>query len=166
MPSDPSIPLIMISAGTGFSPFRGFLQERKAQIESGEKVGETVLFFGCRRKDQDYIYEEELENYNKEDVLTHLHVAFSRSIEKSPIKYVQHQILANAGEVWSMLYPSDPNVKPAAVYICGSGAMSRDVRRTFCGLAVSFGAASNDEEADKLIDELTDSNRYLCDVWG
>lgn len=166
MPNDPSIPLIMISAGTGFSPFRGFLQERKAQIDTGEKVGETVLFFGCRRKDQDYIYQDELEKYAEDGVLTRLHVAFSRSIEKSPVKYVQHQLLANAGEVWNMLYPSDLNVKPAAVYICGSGAMSRDVRRTFCSMAISFGAASNDEEAEKLIDELMDNDRYLCDVWG
>ncbi|CAO3620404.1 unnamed protein product [Mucor fragilis] len=166
MPSDPSVPLIMIAAGTGFSPFRGFLQERKAQKDAGEKVGDVVLFFGCRRKDQDYIYNDELEQYVKEGVLTHLHTAFSRSIEKSPKKYVQHEILSNAAEVWSMLYPTDPNVKPAAVYICGSGSMSRDVRRTFCSMAISFGAASDDEEADKFIDKLMDENRYLCDVWG
>jgi cytochrome P450/NADPH-cytochrome P450 reductase len=166
MPSDPRVPLILISAGTGFSPFRGFLQERKAQMEAGKIVGETILFFGCRRKDQDYIYQDELEKYDQEGVLTQLHVAFSRSIEESPIKYVQHQLLANAGEVWDLLYPSDPHAKPAAVYVCGSGAMSRDVRRTFCIMALSFGVATNDEEADKIIDGLTNNKRYLCDVWG
>ena len=166
MPSDPAVPLIMISAGTGFSPFRGFLQERKAQMEQQQDVGKTVLFFGCRREDQDFIYQEELENYAESGVITNLHVAFSRSEKRSPIKYVQHALISNASEVWNLLYPTDPNVKPAAVYICGSGAMSRDVRRAFVSMAISFGMASTDEEADEFIDKLADENRYLCDVWG
>ncbi|KAG0927376.1 hypothetical protein G6F57_014632 [Rhizopus arrhizus] len=89
LPQDLATPLIMISAGTGFAPFRGFLQERKAQIDNlgADKVASSVLFFGCRRADQDYIYQEELETYAKNGVLSDLHVAFSRSDEKSPIRY-------------------------------------------------------------------------------
>ncbi|KAG0745359.1 hypothetical protein G6F57_000996 [Rhizopus arrhizus] len=168
LPQDPSVPLIMISAGTGLAPFRGFLQERKAQIDilGQDKVASSVLFFGCRRADQDYIYEEELESYSKNGVLSKLYVVFSRNVEKSPIKYVQHQILANATQVWNMLYPTDNNTKPAAVYICGSGAMSRDVRRTFYNLAVSFGVAATEEEAEALILKLIDEKRYNEDVWG
>lgn len=166
MPSDPSVPLIMISAGTGFSPFRGFLQERKVQREQSENVGDAVLFFGCRRADQDYIYQEELEEYASNGVISNLHVAFSRNENQSPIKYVQHALISNASEVWNLLYPSDPNAKPAAIYICGSGAMSRDVRRAFVSMAISFGMASTDEEAEEFIDKLSDENRYLCDVWG
>ncbi|OBZ91307.1 hypothetical protein A0J61_00634 [Choanephora cucurbitarum] len=166
MPSDPSVPLIMISAGTGFSPFRGFLQERKAQIDAGTNVGETVLFFGCRNKDEDYIYREELEQYAADNVLSQLYVAFSRNREQSPVRYVQHSLTANAAKVWSLICPSDANTKPAAVYICGSGSMSRDVRRTFCNMAISFGMAANDEEAETFIDKLTEEKRYMCDVWG
>lgn len=166
MPSDPSTPLILISAGTGFSPFRGFLQERAKQKETLDDVGETVLFFGCRREDQDYIYQDELENYVDTGVVSHLHVAFSRSEKRSPIKYVQHALISSASEVWNLLYPTDPNAKPASVYICGSGAMSRDVRRAFLSMAISFGMASTDEEAEEFIDKLSDEKRYLCDVWG
>jgi cytochrome P450/NADPH-cytochrome P450 reductase len=165
LPTDPSVPLILISAGTGFSPFRGFLQERQAQLEQGENVGETVLFFGCRRSDEDFIYQDELKNYN-EKVLAQLYTAFSRNAEHSPLKYVQHQLLANASKIWNMIHPSDPNVKPAAIYICGSGAMSHDVRRTFSNIVISFGMASNGEEAEKYINGLVDEKRYLCDVWG
>ncbi|KAI7889438.1 cytochrome P450 [Mucor mucedo] len=166
MPDDPSVPIIMISAGTGFAPFRGFLQERKSQVDDGKQVGETVLFFGCRRPDQDYIYQDELEEYAKSDALTHLHAAFSRSQEKSPIRYVQHALISHATEVWNMLCPTDANTKPAAVYVCGSGAMSRDVRSAFVSMAISFGAANNDEEANAFLDKLMDEKRYLCDVWG
>jgi cytochrome P450/NADPH-cytochrome P450 reductase len=166
MPSDPSVPLIMISAGTGFAPFRGFLQERKAQIDQGENVGETVLFFGCRRRDEDFIYQDELENYKSQHVLNHLYTAFSRSVDQSPLKYVQHQLLANASKIWNLMHPSDPKVKPAAVYICGSGSMSRDVRHVFSSIFVSYGMVSNVEEAEQYIDLLIEEKRYLCDVWG
>lgn len=63
----------MIGPGTGLAPFRGFLQEIKHRRESVEAYhpkeaevetqGETMLFFGCRYPDQDYIYKEELGHF-------------------------------------------------------------------------------------------------------
>lgn len=40
------------------------------------------MFFGCRYKNEDYIYQEELEEAEKNGVLTQLHVAFSRDQEQ------------------------------------------------------------------------------------
>ena len=35
----------------------------------GKPVGDTILYFGCRKKAEDFIYEEELNDYVKKDVL-------------------------------------------------------------------------------------------------
>jgi len=61
LPSDPSKPIIMVGPGTGVAPFRGFVQERAEQAKNGENVGETVLFYGCRKKSEDWLYKDEWE---------------------------------------------------------------------------------------------------------
>ena len=59
LPSDPSKPVIMVGPGTGVAPFRGFVQERAELARKGESVGETILFTGCRRKNEDWLYKDE-----------------------------------------------------------------------------------------------------------
>lgn len=54
---------------------------------SGKDVGETILYFGCRHRNQDFMYQQELEEFEKVGVLTQLNVAFSRDQEE---KVTQH----------------------------------------------------------------------------
>ena len=61
LPSDPAKPVIMVGPGTGVAPFRAFVQERAKQAQNGSEVGRTLLFFGCRKQAEDFLYQSEWE---------------------------------------------------------------------------------------------------------
>merc|ERR1711912_89081 len=61
LPTDALTPIIMIGAGTGVAPFRGFLQELNQSVSAGstgQQQREAMLFFGCRNEN-DYLYRSE-----------------------------------------------------------------------------------------------------------
>lgn len=41
----------------------------RCQMNLGKPVGETILYYGCRKKTEDFIYEEELNEYVKNNSL-------------------------------------------------------------------------------------------------
>jgi NADPH-ferrihemoprotein reductase len=59
LPKSSSTPIIMVGPGTGVAPFRGFVRERSFQARLGAKIGKTMLFYGCRGSNEDYLYEDE-----------------------------------------------------------------------------------------------------------
>jgi len=158
LPDDPSVPVIMVGPGTGVAPMMGFLQERAALQAKGAKLGPGVLFFGCRNSKDDFIYADELQQYEKSGVLSQLHVAFSRD---GPSKvYVQDLIQANGAKLWPLFEAG------AVVYICGDARrMAPDVRSAFKDIARTFGGRS-DAAAESWLGGLLESNRYLEDVWA
>ncbi len=157
LPENPTTPLIMVGPGTGIAPFRGFLQERAALKAQGNAVGKSLLFFGCRHPEQDYIYEDELRAFEEQGV-TELAVAFSRLNGKKI--YVQDKILENKDKVWQMMQEG------AIVYICGDASkMAPDVRKAFAAMYREKMKVS-EQVANLWLDELTTQNRYLVDVWG
>ena len=81
-PEDASKPIIMIGPGTGVAPFRGFLQHRQAQAAAGAELGESWLFFGNWRREQDFLYQEDFEAFAADGTLTHLVTAWSRETDK------------------------------------------------------------------------------------
>ena len=58
LPQDPVWPVIMIGAGSGIAPFRGFWMKRWQQQQAGQNVGKTILYFGCRKKSMNLLRNE------------------------------------------------------------------------------------------------------------
>ena len=94
LPEDISKPIIMIGPGTGVAPFRGFLQKREALARANPSLrfAESWLFFGCRRKDEDYLYEADFNAFVENKTLTRLVSAFSREDPSEKKVYVQHKL--------------------------------------------------------------------------
>ena len=72
LPEDPAWPIIMIAAGSGIAPFRGFWMKRWEQHVEGHSVGKTLLYFGCRKKTMN-LFKNETESVsisNQRSVIT------------------------------------------------------------------------------------------------
>ncbi|XP_051891119.1 NADPH--cytochrome P450 reductase-like [Pristis pectinata] len=159
LPYKPSTPILMIGPGTGIAPFIGFIQERAWLKQQGKEVGETVLYYGCRHKNEDYLYQEELEHFQKDGVLTQLNVAFSRDQEEKV--YVQHLLKQNKEHVWNLIQKENGHI-----YICGDAKnMARDVQNTFYEIAAELGNMKH-EQAVEYIKKLMTKGRYSSDVWS
>ncbi len=59
LPASGDTPIVMVGPGTGIAPFRAFLQERAATGATGQ----NWLFFGDQRRDFDFLYRDELEEF-------------------------------------------------------------------------------------------------------
>lgn len=155
LPNDPKRPIIMVGPGTGIAPFRGFMQKRAALAKQGE-LGKALLFFGCRHPEQDYIYRDELEAWNREGLCT-LHTAFSRATDKRV--YVQDVIAEQGDAVWQLIESG------AKIYICGDGGhMEPDVRRALTRLYADRKDVSA-SEADEWFAGMLERQDYVLDVW-
>lgn len=82
-------PLLMVGPGTGIVPFIAFAEERENLKAKGENIAEGHLFFGCRDKDNDFIYRDYLAAMVDTKVLSSLSLAFSRPKDGSSKQYVQ-----------------------------------------------------------------------------
>ncbi|KAF8900982.1 fatty acid hydroxylase [Mucidula mucida] len=119
--SDLSRPIVMICAGSGFAPMRGFLQERA--ISRGA-LGKVLLFFGCRRPDGDLLYTDELTQWVKEGVVD-LRSTYSRAKEQSAgCQYVQERLRLDQDEV------REAFDQDALFFVCGFQHVVSSVKGT------------------------------------
>ncbi|KYM97854.1 PREDICTED: NADPH--cytochrome P450 reductase isoform X2 [Cyphomyrmex costatus] len=158
LPTHPSTPIIMVGPGTGLAPFRGFIQEREFVRKSGKTTGDTILYFGCRKSQEDYLYREELEQYVKDGILI-LHTAFSR--EQSHKVYVTHLLEENKEEIWRVIGEQNGHI-----YVCGDARnMARDVHNILLKVVMERGNMS-ELDAANYIKKMESQKRYSSDVWS
>ncbi|XP_026056801.1 methionine synthase reductase isoform X2 [Carassius auratus] len=168
LPADPSVPVVMVGPGTGVAPFIGFLQQREKEREVYREAtfGEMWLFFGCRHKDKDFLFREELERFVHNGTLSHLIVCFSRDEPDaagtvSTPTYVQHNLHLHAKNVASILLKDK-----GFLYVCGDAKnMAKDVNDTLLEII------GNELQMDKLdamktVAGLREEKRYLQDIWS
>ncbi|KAJ4370359.1 hypothetical protein N0V83_004877 [Neocucurbitaria cava] len=158
LPITSSTPLILISAGTGFAPFRAFLQERAKLHALGKPVGKIILFFGCRNHN-DFIYRDEIEKNQLQlgdnlEVLT----AFSRAQGERKV-YVQERVEECAERVIEALDQG------ANMYICGKASMAREVDGRLEDAAGKWKGLA-DGEVKAWVEGLKKRGKWKADVWG
>lgn len=154
--------MIMVSAGTGVAPFRGFLLERARLHAMARSVGRTVLFFGCRSPEEDHIYKDELEATASSLPGASIVPVYSRvSYEGKPGRgYVQDVVKDQEEDVTSMILDQG-----ARVYVCGRAAMSREVAKVLKN-AVAARKGWDESERDEWWASWRRQGSFLEDVWG
>jgi cytochrome P450 / NADPH-cytochrome P450 reductase len=156
-PADPATPMIMIGAGTGVAPYRGFLQARAGNKERGHKLGPAMLFHGCRNRARDHLYTEEFEAIARAGVVE-LEPAYSRP-ETGAKCYVQHRVSERRDRVWELIEQG------AVVYVCGdAGTMAPAVERTMLAICRDKRVCA-DDAAKTWLASMKSEGRYLVDIW-
>ncbi|KAI2649052.1 Methionine synthase reductase [Labeo rohita] len=140
--------------------------EKEREVNQEATFGETWLFFGCRHKDKDFLFREELERFAHNGTLSHLIVCFSRDepdaqgIVNRPT-YVQHNLRLHAKNVASILLKDK-----GCLYVCGDAKnMAKDVNDTLLEII------GNELQVDKLdamktVAGFREEKRYLQDIWS
>lgn len=147
------VPAIMISAGTGIAPFRGFLFERQEQGAPGR----NWLFFGDRKARTDFLYQTEWQAFMKDELLTRMDVAFSRDQEEKV--YIQQRLREASKELYAWLREG------AHLYVCGSAdRLAVAVDEALLEIIAKEGGMSPDKAAQEL-KVLQKQKRYQKDVY-
>ncbi|CAF0757068.1 unnamed protein product [Adineta steineri] len=155
-PEDTTIPIVMIAAGTGIAPFRGFIQERAAQLVCGRNIGSTILYYGCRSQ-EDFLYSNEFEKWSSLGAVQ-VKSVFSRQSNNGK-KYVQDLLWEDRNEIASLY------CNGARFYTCGSGRkVGTSVKTCFIKIIAEI-KQCNEEEATKILEKIS-CDRYNVDVFA
>jgi cytochrome P450/NADPH-cytochrome P450 reductase len=158
-PLSAATPMVMICAGTGLAPFRGFVQQRLMQKQKGESVATSLLFFGCDHPDVDLLYKEEFKEL--EDLgIVKVRTAFSE-LPTQDVQFVQHRVWQDRADVIELFKQG------AHVYVCGDGLhMAPAVRETLIRIYAEHQQVTFEEAAKWAHDFIEESGRFAEDVFS
>ena len=146
LPENLSVPMLMISTGTGIAPSIAFLEELN-ELKKGNY--EVYLIYGAKNRESDFIFKNELEEFKKNGILKGLFTAFSRD-QKDKI-YVQDELERNFKENLVDLCVN----KKMVIYVCGSVSMGRSVNKKLEEIL----GKENYENIKK-------NKQLFCEFWG
>lgn len=164
LPATPSsTPIILIAAGTGLAPFRGFVQERAALLAAGRSLAPALLFYGCRDPAVDDLYADELAEWQQDGAID-VRRAYSRASHLSEgCARVQDRLVHDRADVF-LLWDQG-----AKAFICGSREVGKAVEEVCVRLTrewsrENLGRDVGEEEARAWVEEKR-NERFATDVF-
>ena len=143
-------PMLLIGAGVGVAPFRGFVQRR---LKSANCANKVWVLQGVRDSLLDELYSGEW-GVEEEKVKK---VVQSRSGEG---RYVQEEVRHQADLVWFVI-----NALDGRVFVCGSSkGMGEGVERALVDVAMDKGNLRR-EEAEEFWKQKKDGGQYIAVGW-
>ncbi|KAG6069166.1 hypothetical protein E4U32_004029 [Claviceps aff. humidiphila group G2b] len=143
-------PMLLIGAGVGIAPFRGFVQRRLKQANCANKVW---VLQGVRDSLVDEIYSGEW-GVHEDEVKR---VVQSRRGEG---RYVQEEVLNQADLVWYIANSVD-----GRIFVCGSSkGMGEGVEDALVEVAMRKGNLER-EEAKKFWQLKKEAGQYIAETW-
>ena len=127
---------------------------------SSSLVGETLLFFGCRSADQDFLYRSDFLSLLEDGTLTRLVTAFSREAGGGRV-YVQDRMREEGALLHRLL-----EQERAVLFLCGDGGgMARGVMQAVQSVYCQHGGLS-EQQARQRVAELMREKRFVQDIWS
>jgi len=152
----------MVCAGTGVAPFRGFVQERAAQIAAGRKLAPALLVVGCRAPAVDELYRDQFDLWEAMKAVKIVRTYSQHTEASAGLKYAQEALVAHGKEVLELWDNG------ARVYVCGSRDLEVGVKQAIHQLAEdrakSEGRDFSEERYEKWFESMRNV-RFATDVF-
>ncbi|KAK8389174.1 hypothetical protein O3P69_020856 [Scylla paramamosain] len=159
LPEDLSLPIIMVGAGSGVAPLRGFWQHyHYLRRTKGVTTGSLTLYYGCRTEEED-LFNQEKWNMVRQGGLTRHRVALSRT-PHLPKMYAQDLLRVYSKEVYKELVEEGGHL-----YVCGSQALSDGVSSALQNILMEQGRLTTQQSA-VLLASLKGEGRYHEDIFS
>eukprot|EP01083_Nonionella_stella_P091619 256215_1 len=161
MPDTQQVPIVMAGLGTGLAPLRGMVRDRAYSLKSGQEtnVGDMALYFGARYRRNEFLYENEWEEFHDggKGPLTHLRTAFSR--DQAHKIYIQDKIMEDPELIYEYLVRQN-----GYFYACGSSAV-QDLKHYVAKCIAKVDAKMTEEDAQKYVTQMMIEGRYCIESW-
>lgn len=145
-------PMLLIGAGVGVAPFRGFIQSRLRNANCANKVW---VLQGIRDSLHDELYSGE---WGVDEAKVKKVVQSRKSSGKG--KYVQDEVRAQADLVWYIINSLD-----GRIFVCGSSkGMGEGVEAALVDVAMGKGNLG-EEEAKKFWHLKKEAGQYIAETW-